>query len=104
MAEYKGLMSSFPPVLQMHQSALTKTTEMRKNVQSDALSPADFESISDRLLLISSSCLAEVNHFQACKNQDVKDMMKLFLQQQINYQRQIQSKLQQALSNFHQLS
>ncbi|KAL1509214.1 hypothetical protein ABEB36_003984 [Hypothenemus hampei] len=94
---YKGVTSNLPNILQMQKMAEQKKKECERNNQVPQLALADVRRRSD---LITYTVFAELNHFQQERDQDLKRALKDFLQEQLNFYRNVVSKLETTLNQF----
>ena len=100
MAEQKGVLAAFPHILQTQAAAAAKTAELRRG---DVLSPAEVEQVDARNATVGKTVVAEIEHFQKTKNEELKEVFKTFLREQINYQLRMQAKLKEAMAQFEQI-
>ena len=100
MAEQKGVLGAFPHILQTHAAAAAKTAELQRG---DVLSPAEVEEVVRRNDSIGRTVVAEIEHFEMTKNEEIKETFKKFLREQINYQLRMQAKLKEAMAHFDQV-
>lgn len=70
--EYKGIMSSWPEILDIHKGALSRKKEHIKLKEDGKIDLDACESVSNRADQISYAVLAEVNHFQNERVNDFK--------------------------------
>ncbi|XP_061181427.1 sorting nexin-33-like [Saccostrea echinata] len=98
--EYKGMLSTYPDVLKLHEGAIGKAKECERLKEEGRMPESDVTAVIQRADVISFGTLAEMNHFQRERVVDYKDMMKKFLAGQIKFYREITQKLESALQKF----
>ncbi|CAH1253021.1 SNX33 [Branchiostoma lanceolatum] len=98
--EYRGIIPTFPDILQVHKGAMGKFRECQKLQEEGKMEASEVEGVQQRLETISYATLAEMNHFHKERIGDVKVMMQNYLQQQIAFYQQVTSKLQEALIQY----
>ena len=95
MAEQKGVLGAFPGILQTQAASATKTAELTR---SEVLTAEEAESVAEKNANVARTVAAEIEHFEKSKNEELKEIFKTFLREQINYQLKMQAKLQVALA------
>ncbi|XP_062590061.1 sorting nexin-33-like [Saccostrea cucullata] len=98
--EYKGMLSTYPDVLKLHEGAIGKAKECERLKEEGRMPESDVTAVIQRADVISFGTLAEMNHFQRERVVDYKDMMTKFLTGQIKFYREITQKLESALQKF----
>ncbi|XP_059489395.1 sorting nexin lst-4 [Neocloeon triangulifer] len=93
---YKGILASFPDILQVHKDAVNKHKEMEK-VEQKAL--PEMKRRSD---VMSYALLAEISQFHTQREEDFKTAMKGFLNEQINLYQNATLELRKALQFFEE--
>jgi sorting nexin-9/18/33 len=96
--EYKGILSAWPEILQVHKGALNRKKEylkLKEEGRSDSAS-----SVSRRADVVSYATLAEVNHFHEERVTDFNRIMHSFLSSQIEFYQQIVEQLQGTLQRY----
>ncbi|XP_065348544.1 sorting nexin lst-4 [Cloeon dipterum] len=93
---YKGMLASFPDILQVHKDAVNKHKEMEKSQQ---MALPDMKRRTD---VMSYSLLAEISNFHSQREEDFKTAMKTFLNEQINLYQNATLELRKALQMFDQ--
>jgi len=96
--QYRGLLSSWPEILQLHKNTINTRNEQEKLLDEGKISESDLVRVNQRANVITYATLAEINHFHNERLVDFKQMMQVFLTAQINFHSDIQSKLQAALN------
>jgi len=94
MHDYRGLLSGWPAVLQMHSGAIGKSRELSGS--------AEAENVKTRTDTMSYALLAEVNTFHEQRVIDIKSSHQRFLQEQIKFYEKITEKLQESLRLYDQ--
>ncbi|KAF7287910.1 sorting nexin 33-like protein SH3PX1 [Rhynchophorus ferrugineus] len=94
---YRGITSNLPDVLNMQKMAEQKKRECERNVQIQQMALTDVRKRSD---VVTYTVFAELNHFQQERDHDLKRALKDFLQEQLNFYRNIVGKLEETLSQF----
>ncbi|CAG9761947.1 unnamed protein product [Ceutorhynchus assimilis] len=94
---YKGITSSLPNILQMQKMAEQKKKDCERNNQVPQLALTDVRRRSD---VITYTVFAELEHFQQERDHDLKLALKEFLQEQLNFYRNVVSKLENTLNNY----
>ena len=97
MAEQRGVLASFSGILQTQAASAAKTAELTR---SDVLSAEEAELVAERNADVARTVVAEIEHFETTKNEEIKESFKKFLREQINYQLRMQAKLRVALAQF----
>jgi len=95
MHDYKGLLSGWPQVLQIHSGATGK----RKEIEQGAGDSGQTKKRSDT---VSYALLAEVNSFHDQRVKDIKSSHQHFLQEQIKFYQKITERLQDTLRMYDQ--
>jgi len=97
MHDYRGMLSGWPAVLQIHAGALSKKKEFEKMSQEGKAVQAEVQEISTRTDTLSYALLAEINTFHQQRVKDMKTAHQHFLQEQITFYQKIVEKLQDSL-------
>ncbi|XP_042897235.1 sorting nexin lst-4 [Parasteatoda tepidariorum] len=95
--EYKGILASWPEIIQIQKGAIQKKKEHQKLLEEGRLSQENVTAISRRTDIISYAVLAEITQFQQEQVGEFKNMVQNFLQEQVKFYLQIAEKLQGAL-------
>ncbi|XP_055930462.1 sorting nexin lst-4-like [Argiope bruennichi] len=95
--EYKGILASWPEIVQIQKGATQKKKEHQKLMEEGKLPQDSVISIVRRTDIISYAVLAEITHFQQEQVGEFKNMIQNFLQEQVKFYLQIAEKLQSAL-------
>lgn len=91
---YKGLIGSFPDILNLHRSALDKRKECER------LAANEVTAVRQRTDVVSYALMAEINHFHQERATDFKMAMHGFLSQQIEFYQRIVDNLKVALNAY----
>lgn len=94
---YKGLTSNFPEILSLNKGAIQKRKDCEKLTAERKMDNAQLLEVQQRVEVVNYAVLAEINHFKMERTEDLKNTMKLFLQEQINFYQGIVGELQKAL-------
>ncbi|XP_019756990.2 sorting nexin lst-4 isoform X1 [Dendroctonus ponderosae] len=94
---YKGITSNLPNVLQMQKMAEQKKKECERNNQLPQVALTDVRRRSD---VITYTVFAELNHFQQERDQNLKRALKDFLQEQLNFYKNVVTKIEETLNQF----
>lgn len=93
---YKGITSYLPDILNLQKLSEQKKKECERSSQQQ-LVLADVRRRAD---VLTYTAFAELNHFQNERDTDLKLSMKVFLNEQLNFYKNIVSKLECALEQF----
>lgn len=93
---YKGITSYLPDILNLQKLSEQKKKECERNSQQQ-LVLADVRRRAD---VLTYTVFAELNHFQSERDTDLKMSMKYFLSEQLNFYKNVVSKLEDALHQF----
>ncbi|KAF5302239.1 hypothetical protein FQA39_LY10278 [Lamprigera yunnana] len=93
---YKGITSSFPDIFAIHKGAQQK----RKECEKVNMPPAQLSEVRKRTDTVSYAIFAELQHFKIEWDADLKETMKIYLNQQINFYKKIVEKLESTLNVF----
>eukprot|EP00088_Acartia_fossae_P060648 TRINITY_DN7264_c0_g1_i2.p1 TRINITY_DN7264_c0_g1~~TRINITY_DN7264_c0_g1_i2.p1 ORF type:complete len:580 (+),score=112.09 TRINITY_DN7264_c0_g1_i2:24-1742(+) len=99
MHDYKGMLSGFPQILQIHQGCQNKYREVDADSK---LGPADIAAVKHRTEAVSFALLAEMHTFQQQLAKDMKIAHQKFLREQIDYHRKVADKLEENLRLYDQ--
>lgn len=97
---YKGIVGSYPDVLATHRGAIQKRKESERQTAEHKMEVDQLNEVLRRTDVISYALLAEINHFKAQRTVDIKETMKNFLQQQINFHKRVMERLETALHHY----
>lgn len=98
--EYKGFLSCFPDIISAHKAAIEKVKESDKLVATSKITQQDKLNMAKRVSTMSFSLQAEMNHFHSNRIYDYNSVIRLYLEQQIEFYETIAEKLKQALGRF----
>ncbi|XP_068087963.1 sorting nexin-9 isoform X2 [Hyperolius riggenbachi] len=98
--EYKGFLSCFPDMISAHKAAIDKVKESDKLVATSKITQQDKLNMLKRVSTMSYALQAEMNHFHSNRIYDYNSVVRLYLEQQIQFYETIAEKLKQALSRF----
>ncbi|CAG2107737.1 unnamed protein product [Medioppia subpectinata] len=99
--EYKGMLTVWPDILQVHKGAINKKKEHQKMLDEGKIDDKSVAQINQRSDVVTLSTLAEINHFQEERIVDFKDAMQHFLTQQILFYESIAANLKQTLELYN---
>lgn len=94
---YKGITSNLPNILQMQKMAEQKKKDCERNNQMSQLALTEVRRRSD---VITYTVFAELNNFQQERDQDMKRALKDFLQEQLNFYKNVVAKIEETLNQF----
>uniref|UniRef100_A0A8C5PIN8 Sorting nexin n=1 Tax=Leptobrachium leishanense TaxID=445787 RepID=A0A8C5PIN8_9ANUR len=98
--EYKGFLSCFPDIISAQKGAIEKVKESDKLVATSKITQQDKTNMIKRVSTMSYALQAEMNHFHSNRIYDYNSVLRLYLEQQIQFYEAIAEKLKQALSRF----
>ncbi|XP_068926411.1 sorting nexin-9 isoform X3 [Petaurus breviceps papuanus] len=98
--EYKGFLGCFPDIIGAHKGAIEKVKESDKLVATSKITPQDKQNMVKRVGIMSYALQAEMNHFHSNRIYDYNSVIRLYLEQQVQFYETIAEKLRQALSRF----
>ncbi|OWF50530.1 sorting nexin lst-4-like isoform X3 [Mizuhopecten yessoensis] len=98
--EYKGILSTFPDVLKIHEGAVGRAKECKKEQDEGKMSESDVQKVVNKADIITYGTMAQMSHFQAERVQDYKAMMQKYLKEQIQFYRNITQQLEETLVKF----
>jgi sorting nexin-9/18/33 len=99
--EYKGILTAWPEILQVHKGALNKKREHQKMLDEGKIDEKSVSQINQRADVVTYATLAEINHFQEERIADFKEAMQNFLKSQIAFYQNIAYKLQETLDFYN---
>ncbi|KAK9870356.1 hypothetical protein WA026_006441 [Henosepilachna vigintioctopunctata] len=94
---YKGITGCYPDIFGLQRSAEQKKRDCEKNVQ---MQQPQLLEIRKRTDVLTYAVFAELTHFHSEKDGEIKQSMKMFLQEQVNFYKNIVSKLEDTLQRF----
>ncbi|KAF6041499.1 hypothetical protein EB796_000178 [Bugula neritina] len=97
---YRGILSGFEATLGAQKAASAKVRESQKAYEEGKMSDTDVQAFSSHADAISYTLYAEVNHFQANRQQEFKIMMQNLLDEQIDFHRRITQRLEEAKRHY----
>ncbi|XP_069463825.1 sorting nexin-9 isoform X2 [Ambystoma mexicanum] len=98
--EYKGFLGCFPDIIGTHKGAIEKVKESDKLVATSKITPQDKVNMVKRVGTMSYALQAEMNHFHSNRIYDYNSVIRLYLEQQVQFYETIAEKLRQALGRF----
>ncbi|XP_063773727.1 sorting nexin-9 isoform X2 [Pseudophryne corroboree] len=98
--EYKGFLSCFPDIISAHKAAIDKVKESDKLVATSKITQQDKSNMAKRVSTMSFALQAEMNHFHSNRIYDYNSVIRLYLEQQIQFYETIAEKLREALGRF----
>uniref|UniRef100_A0A5G2RCL6 Sorting nexin n=1 Tax=Sus scrofa TaxID=9823 RepID=A0A5G2RCL6_PIG len=98
--EYKGFLGCFPDIIGTHKGAIEKVKESDKLVATSKITPQDKQNMVKRVGTMSYALQAEMNHFHSNRIYDYNSVIRLYLEQQVQFYETIAEKLRQALGRF----
>ncbi|ESO94334.1 hypothetical protein LOTGIDRAFT_215869 [Lottia gigantea] len=100
LSEYRGILQTYPDVLKVHEGAVGKTKDCLKLQEEGKMTDGEVQNVMQRADTISFGTLAEMHNFHHERVKDYKDMMQNYLKSQIEFYKQITSKLEASLAMF----
>lgn len=97
---YKGLTSNFPEILNLNKGALQKRKDCERLTGERKMDNAQLLEVQQRVEVVNYAVLAEINHFKVERTLDLKNTMKQFLKEQIQFYQNIVGELQNALNAY----
>ncbi|XP_029041095.1 sorting nexin lst-4 [Osmia bicornis bicornis] len=97
---YRGIISSFPDVINIHKSAVQKRKDCERLVSEHKMEPQQLRELSHRTDIIARTVFAEETHFQTEKEIHLTQAMKTHLKEQITFYQKIVDRLREALSAY----
>lgn len=94
---YKGITGYLPDVLHLQKLSEQKKKDCEKNSQVQQVALADVRRRAD---VLTYTVFAELEHFQNERDTDLKLAMKNFLKEQVNFYKNVVSKLEDTLQKF----
>ncbi|XP_072265472.1 sorting nexin-9 [Pyxicephalus adspersus] len=101
--EYKGFLSCFPDMISAHKAAIDKVKESDKLVATSKITQQEKLIMVKRVSTMSYALQAEMNHFHSNRIYDYNSVIRLYLEQQIQFYETIAEKLKQALGRFPEM-
>ncbi|XP_029452584.1 sorting nexin-9 isoform X2 [Rhinatrema bivittatum] len=98
--EYKGFLGCFPDIIGTHKGAIEKVKESDKLVATSKITAQDKLNMIKRVSIMSYALQAEMNHFHSNRIYDYNSVIRLYLEQQVQFYETIAEKLRQALGRF----
>jgi sorting nexin-9/18/33 len=99
--QYRGLLSGWPEILQLHKNTVNLRTEHERLLEDGKITDSDMVRVNQRANVVTYTTLAEINHFHNERLTDFKQMMQVFLTAQINFHSDIVSKLTNSLNKIN---
>lgn len=93
---YRGITSYLPDILNLQKLSEQKKKECERSSQQQIV----LADVRKRADVLTYTVFAELNHFQNERDTDLKLSMKFFLNEQLNFYRNVVSKLEDALQQF----
>lgn len=94
---YKGITGSFPDILNLQKSSEQKKKECERTMMHQQSLLTEIRRRSD---VVTYAVFAELNHFQTERDGAMKQAMKQFLEEQVNFYKNVVYKLEEALAKF----
>nr|XP_033791605.1 LOW QUALITY PROTEIN: sorting nexin-9 [Geotrypetes seraphini] len=96
----RDFLGCFPDIIGTHKAAIDKVKESDKLVATSKITPQDKVNMVKRVSTMSYALQAEMNHFHSNRIYDYNGVIRLYLEQQVQFYETIAEKLRQALSRF----
>src|ERR1700734_3905521 len=81
--EYKGLLSHWPDILNLHRGAVSKKKEHQRLQDEGKVDSSSTQSVFRRSDIVSYATMAEIDYFQGQRVNEFKGMIQSFLREQI---------------------
>ncbi|XP_050501703.1 sorting nexin lst-4 [Diabrotica virgifera virgifera] len=94
---YKGITSDLPDILNLQKLSEQKKKDCERNSQNPQTAIADIRRRAD---VLTYTVFSELNHFQNERDTDLRLTMKTFLQEQLNFYKNVVLKLEETLDKF----
>jgi sorting nexin-9/18/33 len=101
--EYKGLLSHWPDILQLHRGAVNKKREHQKLQDEGKVDPSTTQTVYRKVDNVSYATLAEIDYFQGQRVSEFKEMIQNFLREQITFYEKITNVLRENLEKYERL-
>ncbi|XP_065050961.1 sorting nexin-18-like [Rhopilema esculentum] len=101
LREYSGILSTFPDIVIVQKSAMSKLKECQKLQEEEKMEYNEVADVSARLDVMTNCVFAEINHFQRERVRDFKKQMQHFIGEQIQFHQEIINKLQSSLEKYN---
>lgn len=98
--EYLGILQEFPDVVDIHKGALSKVRDCERMKEEGRIDFMEASDITSRAEKVSVVVMAEMYHFHRERVVDFRDMMKFFLQEQIDFYKRITARLESSLARY----
>ncbi|KAL1110382.1 hypothetical protein AAG570_007913 [Ranatra chinensis] len=86
---YKGILASLPEMLTFHKRAIQTKKDCEKLAFDQKMTANALEGVTKRTDVVSYALLAEINHFQNERAEEVSKSLKNFLTQQVNFYKKV---------------
>ncbi|XP_011307071.1 sorting nexin lst-4 [Fopius arisanus] len=97
---YRGIIGRFSDVIGIHKSAVQKRKDCERLVTEHKMELNQLGELSRKTDIIARTLLAEESHFQTEREVHIQQAMRKHLEEQINFYKNIVSKLQDALAAY----
>ncbi|GAU97003.1 hypothetical protein RvY_08367 [Ramazzottius varieornatus] len=101
---YRGLLASFPEILDIQKRSSQKLRESEKLNESNRLSNAELGQLRSRADVVSYSVMAEINQFHQVRTENFKTMMEHYLEEQIKFYSTIVDSLKTSLNAYRDIN
>lgn len=98
--QYRGLLESWREILQLHHDTLKRKREYMKLQEEGRVSSEVTAKVISRADRVTMAIMAEINHFNAERMKDLKELMRHFLDEQSKFHTEIVNRLGVALRFF----
>uniref|UniRef100_A0A8I6AME1 Sorting nexin 9 n=1 Tax=Rattus norvegicus TaxID=10116 RepID=A0A8I6AME1_RAT len=95
--EYKGFLGCFPDIIGAHKGAIEKVKESDKLVATSKITPQDKQTMVKRVGTMSYALQAEMNHFHSNRIYDYNSVIRLYLEQQVQFYETVSAPLPTSL-------
>jgi sorting nexin-9/18/33 len=97
---YRGILGSFPDILNEHRNVMGKKKECEKLTAEQKMGNAQLQEVNRRVDVFNYALMAEMSHFRAERDVHLKQTMRDLISEQIEFYARIIDKLQEAKKFF----
>lgn len=97
---YRGILSSFPDILQEHKNVANKKRECEKLTAEQKMGNAQLQEVNRRADIFSYALMSELTHFRAERDTHLKQTMRNLISEQISFYKNVVEKLEEAKTFF----
>uniref|UniRef100_A0A182SYM0 PX domain-containing protein n=1 Tax=Anopheles maculatus TaxID=74869 RepID=A0A182SYM0_9DIPT len=97
---YRGLLAGWPDTLGEYRNAVQKRKDCERLTAEQKMENVQMQEVNRRVDVMSYALLAEMSHFRAERDTHLKDTIRNFIGEQIEFYKSIVQKLEQAQTHF----